>query len=162
MLRLGYNILSDSTALKSQWLHGQLEVAMVGDPGAMDVSITRRTILVGAALFTFVGPGMPVSAANVSLAEMLPNTYISDELAKLGAVIWRDQVLPCRYSSARSVSTELIARITVQQDLDIQHRIDALIQKDFREGRMVPVRGWYLAETEALIALAVFQYSSRS
>ncbi len=128
--------------------------------------VQRRSMLIGAASVVALVPFASVFAQNLQVIANFPATFVTKEVAALGELLRDAEVFASRNLSGRVVLEALALRLPDWRSDDVRDRIEALVREDFREGRMVQVHGWRLAETEALIAVAVFEnfnrYSNRT
>ncbi len=132
----------------------------------MGSCVQRRSVLIGAASVVALAPFASLFAHNLQCIANFPATFVTKEVATLGKLICDAEVFAGRNLSGGAVLEALALRLPDWHTDDVRDRIEALVREDFREGRMVQVHGWRLAETEALIAVAVFEnfdrYSDRT
>ncbi len=128
--------------------------------------VQRRSMLIGAASVVALVPFASVFAQTIQVIANFPATFVTKEVAALGELLRDAEVFASRNLSGRAVLEALALRLPDWRSDDVRDRIEALVREDFREGRMVQVHGWRLAETEALIAVAAFEnfnrYSNRT
>ncbi len=106
----------------------------------------RRSFLAGLGAALLVGCGGPA----LGLPE-LPEA--SSRLAPLVGPIEAAGILPRGRSAARAALVERLG--PVRSEEEGRRVLLAAIRSDFRDGRVVHADGWVLAQTEALLVLAL-------